>query len=125
MASVGRAALVGLLTGNVIEVHFTRRNKVIGRPDTRRMLCTNDSTILESTPGLLSLNYRRPQGHLAYDPASKDLVVVWDIFMQDFRMINARAANVAAVIPRKEWWDYYNKVLFSMDAADKQAFMDS
>lgn len=95
---LGRLALWTLLGTNAAELRFRRRLDKPGYKDYRRMLCTRDLNLLESTPGKTILNYKQPTGHLKYDPASKNLVVCWDIFLQNWRMINCDDVEVIAVI---------------------------
>jgi len=82
---LGRTALAILLQTNVAELRFHRRIEKQGFQDYRRMLCTNDKTLLLSTPGKEILNYTTPTGSLKYDPAAKNLIVAWDIFLQAYR----------------------------------------
>jgi len=123
---LGRTALSILLQTNVVELRFHRRILKAGFKDYRRMLCTNDKTLLLSTPGREVLNYIVPTGQLKYDPASKNLIPAWDIFIQNYRMINCNDVEVIATIKSNpdpsEFWKYFNERLKNMSAFHKQQF---
>ena len=126
---LGRTALWTLLKTNVAELRFLRRIEKPGFRDFRRMLCTNDSNLLLSTPGKKVLNYSAPSGSLKYDPAPKNLVVAWDIFIQNYRMINCNDVEVIAVIKSspdpQPFWKYFYERLAHMSAGQKARFMDT
>jgi hypothetical protein len=118
-----------LLARSVVELKFRRRIEKPGFSGYRRMLCTNDRILLSSPGGRNILNYDPPKGgHMPYDPASKNLVPAWDIFMQAYRMVNCNDVDVIAVIETSpnadKWWDYFNQSIAPMAAGDKAAFMD-
>lgn len=126
---LGRTALQILLNTNAAELRFRRRIEKPGFKDYRRMLCTGDRKLLLSTPGKRVLNYAPPNGQLKYDPAAKNLVVTWDIFMQNWRMINCNDVDVIAVIKTSpdpaEFWKYFYERLAHMSAAQKARFMNT
>lgn len=126
---LGRTALSMLLMTNAAELRFRRRLEKPGFKDYRRMLCTNDRTLLLSTPGQKVLNFIRPNQELKYDPASKNLIPVWDIFMCSFRMINCDDVDVIAVIKTtpdsSEFWKYFYERLANMSAQQKARFMNT
>ena len=87
------------------------------------MLCTNSKNILESPNGYKVLNYKPPKGNADYNPASKNLVNAWDLFVQDYRYVNANNCEVISVMPADdEFWVYFNDVLNNMPAVQKEAF---
>jgi hypothetical protein len=111
---------------NVVELRFSRRNKLRYGP-TRRMLCTLDGKLLNSTEGKKILNFRPPRYAPPYDAEAKGLLTVWDIIMQDWRNIPVAAVDVVMAVPtknQKDFWDYFNKVIGKMSASQKSAFMD-
>jgi hypothetical protein len=119
--------LKSLLESNVVEIKFVRRMKVAGRPATRRMLATLDRGILDSKLGREILNFKQPTQSPAYNAVSKGLLTVWDIFFQDWRMVPVTNCEVVSVVPSKppeKFWEYFNKTIGNMDAAQKAAFMD-
>lgn len=126
---LGRTALWILLQTNAAELRFHRRIVKSGFGDYRRMLCTNDPRLLLSTPGKEVLNYIRPTGSLKYDPAAKNLVVTWDIFLQDYRMINCNDVEVIAVIKTSPdpgpFWKYFYERLVHMSSDQKARFMNT
>ena len=124
---VSQTALAALLNKNAVELRFQRRRPIAGAPATRRMLATNDTVLLNSAAGRVALNFRPATGRLKFNPAQKGLVLTWDIFMQDYRLIPAESVDVVAVIPTtppEEWWKYFSEVLSKMSTTDKEQFMD-
>lgn len=126
---LGRTALSILLQTNAAELRFHRRIEKPGFKDYRRMLCTNDRKLLLSVPGKEVLNFVPPTGQLKYDPAAKNLIVTWDIFLQNFRMINCNDVEVIAVIKTSpeplEFWKYFYERLVDMSADQKARFMNT
>jgi len=126
---LGRMALQILLGTNAAELRFKRRIDKPGFKDYRRMLCTGDQRLLKSEPGKRVLNYVPPTSSLKYDPSSKNLVVTWDIFMQEWRMINCNDVDVIAVIKTSpdpsEFWKYFYARLVDMSADQKARFMNT
>ena len=127
---LGIGALGILLLNSVVEVRFRRRIEKAGYKDFRRMLCTNDRLLLNSLLGRNILNYNPPHdGGLKYNPAQKNLIPVWDIFMQNYRMINCNDVDVVSVIKTSpdptEFWKYFNENLIPMSSDQKAAFMNN
>lgn len=139
MPFVGREGLKNILFSNVAEIKFTRRHP---REDTktRRMLCCgaypnfHTNKFLNTLSSQYALNFRLPKGSIPYpprpyyNPDAKNLVISWDLFMQDYRCINIRNCNVIRVFPVntdeeiKEFWKYFNKHLFGMSPQQKTDF---
>ena len=118
--------LKSLLLNNVAEIKFLRRRPKAGAAATRRMLCTNSLSLLNSTEGRLALNYRRAIHMPKFDPNAKNIIITWDIFMQNYRCINMAACDLIQVIPaNKEFWAFFNEKLAGMSAAQKMQFMNS
>jgi len=125
---LGRSALGALLARNAVELRFRRRHDKPGYKDQRRMLCTNDMTLLLSVGGKNILNFVPAHGRLPYNAAAYNLVIAWDIFMQDFRAINCDQVDVIAVLPTQppdKFWDYFNNYLVQMPAQQKMGFMNT
>ncbi len=126
---IGRTALWMLLATNAAELRFHRRIEKPGFKDYRRMLCTNDQKLLLSAPGKKVLNYVPSRGNLKYSPAAKNLIVVWDIFLQNWRMVNCDDVDVIAVIKTSPdptpFWNYFNERLAEMSATQKAQFMNT
>ena len=124
---LSQASLAALMSKNAVEIKFLRRRPVIGSPAFRRMFATNDLLLLNSAAGRTALNFRPATGSLDFNPAQKGLVVTWDIFMQDYRLVPANTADVISVIPTTppdEFWKYFSEVLSKMSTADKMSFID-
>lgn len=126
---LGLNALSTLLRANAVELRFLRRIKKQGHKDYRRMLCTNDIGLLQSAPGKITFHYTPPTQSLKYDPRSKNLINTFDIFMQNWRMINCDDVDVIAVIKTypdpSEFWKYFHEKLSQMSAAHKARFMNT
>lgn len=125
---ISRGELKNLLTNNVCEVVFVRRRpeRAPGRPEVRRMLCSNSMNVLNSENGIRSLNFRLPRTPRRIDEVRHNIVVVWDIMMQDYRNVSMDSCYLRQTIPGDEtFWKYYNGVLLKMSSGQKQSFMDS
>jgi len=118
--------LKSLLLSNVVEIKFFRRRPRAGAPPTRRMICTNSLSLLNSTEGRLALNYRRAINIPKFNPDTKDLIITWDIFMQDYRCVNMAACDLIQVIPaNKSFWKFFNEKLAGLTVVQKINFMNS
>lgn len=117
-----------LLSTNVCEIVFVRRRpeRAPGRPEVRRMLCSNSMNILDSDNGIRSLNFHYPKTGRRINEVKHNIVVVWDIMMQDYRNVSMDMCYLRQTIPGDDtFWKYYNNVLLKMSGAQKQTFMDS
>lgn len=125
---VSRSALSLLLMNHVAEIRFTRRNEKLGYNRQRRMLCTNDRLLLMSSVGQRVLNYTAPTGRLPYNAASKNILIVWDIFYQNYRAVNCNDCDLVAVIkstPADDFWKYFQEKISSMSGNNKAQFMNN
>ena len=117
--------LASVLQENVAEVKFTRRRVKAGSPATRRMLCTNSFSLLNSADGRVALNFKPPTNYPKYNPQAKNLVVTWDIIMQGFRTISVETCDLISVIPANdEFWTYFNEKLAPLSQSEKINFMN-
>ena len=126
---LGLGALAILLQTSVVELRFKRRIDKPGYNDYRRMLCTNDKTLLSSQLGRNILNYNPPTGAgLKYNPRAKNLIPTWDIFLQAYRMVNCNDVDVVSVIKTSpdatEFWKYFNEKLLPMSSQQKAQFIN-
>ena len=127
---LSRTSLELLLQTSVVELRFRRRIEKPGYKDYRRMLCTNDKGLLSSQLGRNVLNYNPPSGQgLKYNPAAKNLIVGWDCFLQNYRMINCNDVEVVSVIKTApdptEFWKYFNEKLIPLTSDQKAAFINT
>lgn len=125
---IQRGELKSLLSSNVCEIVFVRRRpeRAPGRPEVRRMLCSNSMNVLNSENGIRSLNFHLPRTGRRVDEVKHNLVVVWDIYMQDYRNVSCDNVYLRQTIPGDDtFWKYYNNVLSKMSGEQKQQFMDS
>lgn len=125
---LGRSALAQLLMTNVVELRFKRRIEKAGFGDYRRMLCTNDRGLLMSALGRNILNFEPARQSPKFNPAAKNLIITWDIFLQNYRCINCNDVEIIAVINTspdpKEWWQYFNESILPMPVGQKTTFMN-
>jgi len=90
------------------------------------MVATNANTLLLGLDGRLTLNFSPAKGPPKYNHTQKNVIVAWDVLMQDFRTINCQACNLIKTVPaNEEFWNYFKKELLPMTAAQKVMFMDS
>lgn len=123
---VSLPTLKNLLLTNVAEIKFSRRRIKAGAPAMRRMLCTNSFALLNSTEGRLALNYRRAIYAPHFDTNAKNLLITWDIFMQDYRCVNMAACELIQAIPaNQQFWKFFNEKLALLSAQQKINFMNS
>lgn len=125
---VGASTLRVLLENNVLEIKFKRRRAKPGAPTTRRMLCTNSPVILQSEAGRSTLHYKPAHATPKYSPASKNLVIAWDIFKQDYRAISVDNCELISQMPvsgdGSEFWEYFNNSIYPMTPNQKQSFFN-
>ena len=123
---VGLSNLKIMLLDKVCEVKFARRNPKPGRPASRRMLCTNNVQLLNSVEGRTVLNYRPPRQAPEYNPNQENLIITWDILMQDFRTINCDTVDLITTLEADEtFWVYIHEKIAPMSAGEKMAFMNT
>ena len=123
---VQRGTLDSLLLNNVCDIRFVRRDPKPGQSPTRRMLCTKSLSLLDSVNGRISLNYFPPKNppHTYLRP--DNLVVAWDIIMQDYRNINMNQCDLISEIPANDdFWTYFNENIYPMSGKQKVNFMNS
>lgn len=126
MALVSLNSLKSLLLQNVAEIRFQRRVNVPGSTTFRRMWCTNSSTLLNSFNGKTVLNYRPPSRGYTYDVTGKNLIVTWDILMQDYRNVSMDNCDLLRSIPANdEFWKFFNENILIMNTQQKINFMNS
>lgn len=90
--SISPSTLNTMLLANVVDLSFIKKDG-----STRRMTCTKSAPLLSSFEGRTYLNYREPKGPSRNLPYN--LVVVWDIDIQDYRIVNSNTVNIEGVIP--------------------------
>ena len=122
---VSRDQLKKILLQNVCEIKFSRRRPVIGKSPFRRMMATLSYPLLNSANGRLTLNYKPTIAPPRYNPAQKNLLIVWDIFMQDWRMVNMDECNLITTIKEEDFWKYFNDTLLPMSPQQKLQYMDT
>ena len=123
---VQRATLDNILLNNVCELRFVRRVPVAGLSPTRHILCTKSYSLLNSSNGRITLNYRPPRGPVKINEAADNLIVVWDILMQDYRNVNMNQCDLVQQFPAdEEFWTYFNDNIYPMSGEQKLSYMNS
>ncbi len=115
--------LKNTLQSNVCEIIFEKRRPKPGDSSQRRMLCTLDEGLLNSVNGRTTLNYKPPSSNPKYNPSSKNLLPVWDIMMQGWRMVSMDSCEVINTIPENEFFEYFNENIYPMSADEKRGYM--
>lgn len=123
---VQRSTLDNILLANVCDVRFVRKIPRNGRPPTRRMLCTKSYSLLNSTNGRITLNYRPPTNPPQVNEAKDNIITVWDILIQDYRNINMAQCDLIEQIPAtEEFWEYFNDNIYPMSSDQKINFINT
>jgi hypothetical protein len=118
------SSLKNILQTNVCEIAFTKRRPKPGDRSVRNMLCTLDNSILNSVNGRITLNYKPPSSAPKYNPESKNLLLVWDIIMQSWRMVSMESCEIINTIPgNDEFWEYFNERIINMTGDEKLNYM--
>ena len=124
MPQTSLPALKQTLLTNVCEIRFQkRRPQLSGGQTVRNMLCTLDRTLLDSVNGRTTLNFKPPGQAPKYNPESKNLLLVWDIIMQGWRMVSMDKCSIIKTIPQDEFWEYFNEIIYPMTIEEKNQFM--
>jgi hypothetical protein len=90
------------------------------------MVCTNANQLLLSPDGRLTLNFSPAKGAPRFNQMEKNVVVAWDVLMQDYRAVNCESCDLIASVPANEqFWNYFREELLPMTAGQKTAFMNS
>lgn len=127
---VSQGSLMSLTRSAVVELRFVRRRDKPGWSPYRRGLVTNNSQLLNSAPGQMTLHFKPPTYPPPYNWFDKNLVCTWDIFWQDWRMVPAESTDVVTVFPVQteedinKWWAYFSMYIHTMSQSDKIAFMN-
>lgn len=123
---VPQQTLESLLLSNVLDLRFTRRIPVAGKPATRRMICTKSFELLNSTNGKIVLNYTPPRHGKKINEAITNTCIVWDLLMQNYRVVSADQVDVIREIPANdEFWKVFNAEILPMSVDQKINFMNS
>jgi hypothetical protein len=122
---VTRAELQSLLLSNVAEIRFRRRSSDPTRAPFRTMLCTNSNDILYSTNGRTTLNFKPPVNSIKYSPPAKNIVLTWDILMQEFRAVAMDQCEVLEKYPADKFWEMFNERFYVMSPEQKLLYMNA
>lgn len=123
---VSQQTLETLLLNNVLDLRFTRRVPIEGKSPTRRMICTKSYDLLNSTNGKIVLNYTPPKHNKQVNEAITNTCVVWDVLMQNYRVVSADQVDVLREMPANdEFWQTFNNEIYPMSTEQKINFMNS
>jgi hypothetical protein len=123
---VGLSQLKSTLLTNVADVRFVRRLPAAGKAPTRRMWCTNSSSLLTSFNGRNILNYHAPVYTPTFNPAAENIIITWDILMQNFRCISMDSCELIQSVPANdEFWKFFNENIYIMSTQQKINFMNT
>lgn len=118
---MNRLILEDLLRYNVLVIGFNKRTT----RQFRQMICTKSNFVLSSFQGRVNLNFRNPKyGPPDFDLAKHNLEVVWDILVQDYRLIPCESVSISKTIPEKAFWKFYNEAIYPMSQKEKIKFMN-
>lgn len=120
---VSLTSLKNTLQGNVCEIIFEKRRPKPGDSSRRRMLCTLDESLLNSVNGRTTLNYKPPSSPPKYNAESRNLLPVWDILMQSWRMVSMENCQIVETISEDDFWQYFNEKIYPMSADEKRGYM--
>jgi len=127
MRLIKRTELQRLLKSNICDLMIVRRRpeRAPGRPEIRQMLCTNSMEILRSENGLRTLNYRGSLEPKKVNERLHNLVVTWDIFMQDYRNVSMDMCYLVQQMPADDtFWPFFNEKIYPMSPNEKLRYMD-
>ena len=123
---VPQQTLETLLLNNVLDLRFTRKIPVAGKPATRRMICTKSYELLNSINGKIVLNYIPPKHGKQINEATTNTCVVWDVLMQNYRVVSADQVDVLREMPANdEFWKTFNTEIYPTSTDQKINFMNS
>ena len=118
--------LESLLLNNVLDLRFSRRVLIPNKPSSRRMLCTKSYDLLNSTNGRIVLNYKPPSSKKQFNENKNNACVVWDILMQDYRIVSGDQVSIIRQIPaNEEFWTFFNKEIYTLTTEQKILYMES
>jgi len=123
---ISYSSLKSLLLSNIAEIRYVRRLPTQQKGNTRRMWCTNSVKLLNSFNGINILNYRVPKVMPKFNPNEKNIIITWDILMQDFRCVNMDSCDLLQSMPDDDkFWEYFNENIYVMSTQQKISFMQS
>ena len=124
-----------LTYSNVCEIVYVRRRPERApappRPMIRRMICAiaginTYNPILVDQKGMDVLGFRYPNGRgKKIDENEHNIVVVWDIIMQDYRNVSMEECYLRQIIPNDAFWQYFRDTLSNLSSDQKRNFIDS
>ena len=81
--------------------------------------------MLNSTNGRIVLNYRPPKNKKQFNESKNNACVVWDVIMQNYRVIPADSVEIIKTVPANgEFWKFFNEEVYIMDADQKKRYLN-
>lgn len=123
-----------LAYSNVCEIVYVRRRPERApsppRPEIRRMICAvaginTYNPILTDQQGFNVLGFHYPRTGRRLDEVKHDIVVVWDIIMQDYRNVSMEECYLRQIVPNDAFWQYFRETLSNLSSDQKRQFIDS
>ncbi len=122
---INLSSLKNVVLRNVADVRFVRKRPKPGAASTRRMLCTNSYSLLNSMDGKVTLNYRAPRKGKTVNEEKNNILIVWDVLMQDYRCINTAQCDLVTTIPEPEFWNYFTQYIQPLTPEEKVGYMNT
>ena len=95
------------------------------------MLCTNNYDLLNSFNGRYSLRFMPASRAPSFNPRQKNLIITWDIIMQNWRCINMDECYLNYEYPvitedqkNKFWKEMFNETFNVMTTEEKFGWMN-
>lgn len=118
---MNRTSLERSLLSEVLVITFNRKTPPVGA--FRRMLCTKCDEVLNTALGKIKLGFWRPRQGPRFDEAKHNVVIVWDIFKRDYRVVPCETVKIEDRISPDDFWKYYKENAGAMTWRQKEAFM--
>lgn len=123
---IARSSLLSSLNGNVCDIRFLRRHPKPGKPSTRRMLCTNNLSLLGSVNGRTVLNFKQATSTPRYNTANENTIITWDVFMQSWRTVSCDTVDlIESWQANDSFWDTFAEKFAPLTTEQKIGFMNS
>ena len=128
--AVSKSFLDNILSQNVCELKFVRRNPKTGAALSRRMLGTTNFNVLNSEIGKGVFGFQVPRFQHPYNRADYNLSFMFDIFRLDWRNIPCESVVLVKIFPAtnptliNEWWKTFKSDILPLTAQQKLEFMD-
>lgn len=121
---VNYGELLSYTDTGVVWLRFHRRRPKPEFNAYRRMVASTCYDILMSNEGRMTLNYRPTNGQPAYNPYEYNLIPVWDLLVQDYRMIPVDEVEIDYFVEAEHFWQIFKYTLAPMTGEQKTNWMN-